>query len=140
MKSPFYSNAVPAVSFCITIILGFVIQTNAQAQDTWHSSTKDEDRPLFTEHFGPEEFAERRAKVYDEIGENSIAVIQGAPSPMGYHHFRQYNEFYYLSGIESPDAYLILDGSNRTATIYLYNRKSGREYGEGKYFHLKMQS
>ncbi len=132
MKVPFYSKAVPAVSFCITIILGFIIQANVQAQDTWHSSTKDEDRPLFTEHFGPEEFAERRAKVYDEIGESSIAVLQGAPSPEGYHHFRQYNEFYYLSGIESPDAYLILDGSSRTATIYLYDRKSGREYGEGK--------
>lgn len=105
----------------------------AQTQESgWHASTKAEDRPLFSQHFSPEEFAERRNKVYDAIGDSGIAVIQGAPTPSGYHHFRQNNEFYYLSGIESPDAYLILNGKNREATVYLYDRKSRREYGEGK--------
>lgn len=114
-------------------ITAVLIPISLQAQsNSWNESTLQEDRPLFTEHFTPEEFANRRAKVYDAIGENAIAVLQGAPAPMGYQQFRQNNEFYYLSGIESPDAYLILNGKTREATVYLYNRKDRREYGEGK--------
>ncbi|MBC7901269.1 MAG: aminopeptidase P family protein [Saprospiraceae bacterium] len=88
--------------------------------------------PLFTNDFPPEEFAQRRAKVFDAIGNNAIAVIQGEPSPRGYTRFRQSNEFYYLSGIEVPHAYLILNGSRRTATLFLPHRNEGRERSEGK--------
>ncbi len=86
----------------------------------------------FTTDFPPEEFAARRAKVYDAIGENGIAIIQGAASPAGYTRFRQSNEFYYLCGVEVPHAYLLLDGATRRATIYLPHRNEGRERGEGK--------
>jgi Xaa-Pro aminopeptidase len=88
--------------------------------------------PLFTPDFPPEEFAARRAKVYDAIGENGIALVQGAASPAGYTRFRQSNEFYYLCGIEVPHAYLLLDGATRRATVYLPHRNEGREHGEGK--------
>ncbi|MBO6584622.1 MAG: aminopeptidase P family protein [Gracilimonas sp.] len=111
----------------------FVFSASLQAQSSsWNQSTLKEDRALFSEHFTPAEFAERRDKVYEAIGEESIAILQGAPSPEGYLDFRQNNEFYYLSGIESPDAFLILNGQTREATVYLYNRKERREYGEGK--------
>ena len=88
--------------------------------------------PFFTPDFPPEEFAQRREKVYDAIGPNAIAVLQGEPGPRGYTRFRQSNEFYYLSGIEVPHAYLILNGARRTATLYLPNRNEGRERSEGK--------
>jgi Xaa-Pro aminopeptidase len=88
--------------------------------------------PLFTTDFPPEEFAARRAKVYDAIGENGVAIIQGAPSPAGYTRFRQSNEFYYLCGIEVPHAYLLLDGAARRTILYLPHRNEGREHGEGK--------
>jgi Xaa-Pro aminopeptidase len=88
--------------------------------------------PLFTTDFPPQEFAERRAKIYDAIGENNLAVIQGASSPVGFVRFRQSNEFYYLSGIEVPHAYLLLDGTQRTAALYLPHRNEGRERSEGK--------
>ncbi len=118
------------------LALGMVLTGCAEAPgsetDTWHASPIEETRPLFTEHFPPEEFAERRDRVYDAIGSDAIAVIQGAPTPMGFVAFRQSNEFYHLTGIESPHAYLILDGADREATLYLANRKEGREYGEGK--------
>jgi Xaa-Pro aminopeptidase len=91
-----------------------------------------EDVPLFTTDFTPQEFAARRARVYDAIGENSLALLQGAPMPSGYVRFRQTNEFYYLSGIETPHAYLLLDGRQRTATLYLPHRNEARERGEGK--------
>lgn len=88
--------------------------------------------PLFTPDFPPEEFAQRRAGVYGAIGESGIAVVQGAPSPSGYTRFRQSNELYYLCGIESPHAYLLLDGGARRASLYLPHRNEGRERNEGK--------
>lgn len=91
-----------------------------------------QDSPLFTSDFPPEEFAARRAKVYAAIGENALAVVQGAPSPEGYTRFRQSNELYYLSGIEVPHAYLVLDGGMKRAALYLPHRNSAREPSEGK--------
>jgi Xaa-Pro aminopeptidase len=88
--------------------------------------------PFFTTDFPPEEFAQRRAKVYDELGSGKIAFVQGAPSPVGFARFRQSNEFYYLCGIESPHAYLLLDGTQRRATLYVPHRNEGRESVEGK--------
>lgn len=88
--------------------------------------------PLFTTDFPPEEFAARRAKVYDAIGNQAFAVLQGAPSRPDYIRFRQNNDFYYLCGIEVPNAYLILDGATKKATLLLPHRNEGRERGEGK--------
>jgi Xaa-Pro aminopeptidase len=86
----------------------------------------------FTTDFPPDEFAQRRSSVYDAIGSGAIALVQGAPSPTGYVRFRQTNQFYYLCGIEVPHAYLLLDGTQRRATLYLPHRNEGRERGEGK--------
>lgn len=86
----------------------------------------------FTTDFPPEEFAARRAEVYKAIGANSLALLQGAPSPSGYTRFRQSNEFYYLCGIEVPHAYLLLDGAVKRTSLYLPHRNEGRERGEGK--------
>jgi Xaa-Pro aminopeptidase len=91
-----------------------------------------QDVPLFTSDFPPEEFAARRAAVYDAIGKEAVAVLQGAPSPVGYTRFRQANEFYYLCGIEVPHAYLLLDGERRRAALYLPHRNEAREKSEGK--------
>ncbi len=88
--------------------------------------------PLFTTDFPSEEFAARRAKVYEAIGSDAFAVVQGAPSPPGYTRFRQSNDFYYLCGVEVPHAYLLLDGGTKKTTLYLPNRSEGREKGEGK--------
>ncbi|HET7712194.1 MAG TPA: Xaa-Pro peptidase family protein [Thermoanaerobaculia bacterium] len=88
--------------------------------------------PLFTPDFPPDEFAARRAKVYEAIGPESLALVQGAPSPAGYVRFRQSNEFYYLSGIEVPHAYLLLDGSRKVTALYLPRRNVARERSEGR--------
>ena len=91
-----------------------------------------QEAPYFTRDFPPEEFAARRARVYDVIGSLALALVQGAPSPVGYVRFRQSNEFYYLCGVETPHAYLLLDGAQRRATLYLPHRNEGRERNEGK--------
>src|SRR5215207_1268149 len=94
--------------------------------------TSAQDIPLFTTDFPPQEFAGRRSKVYDAIGEGGLALVQGAASPAGYVRFRQTNEFYYLCGVEVPHAYLLLNGAQRTATLYLPHRNEARERSEGK--------
>ncbi len=96
------------------------------------TASAQEGVPLFTSDFPPQEFEARRAKVYAAIGENGLAVVQGAPAPVGYTRFRQTNEFYYLTGIEVPHAYVLLDGAEKSATIYLPHRNEPRERSEGK--------
>ncbi|MGE0553954.1 MAG: aminopeptidase P N-terminal domain-containing protein [Gemmatimonadales bacterium] len=91
-----------------------------------------EGRPLFTTDFPAEEFATRRMAVARAIGPDAVALLQGAPSPSGYTRFRQSNDFYYLSGIESPGAYLLIQGGSGRATLYLPHRNPARERGEGK--------
>ncbi|MFN0181911.1 MAG: aminopeptidase P N-terminal domain-containing protein [Gemmatimonadales bacterium] len=82
--------------------------------------------------FSREELAARRARVLDAIGPRGIAIVQGATGEPGFSVFRQSNDFYYLSGVESPHAYLLLHGRTRRATLYLPRRDEERERGEGK--------
>jgi Xaa-Pro aminopeptidase len=85
----------------------------------------------FQTDFPVDEFVARRQKVFDAIGPQAIAVIQGAPGVDGFKVFRQSNEFYYLSGLESPHAYLVLDGRSRRATLYLSHRNEALERSTG---------
>ena len=96
------------------------------------SAFAQEGVPLFTKDFTPEEFAQRRNKVYEAIGANALALVQGMPKPTGSIGFRQSNEFYYLCGIEVPHAYLLLEGAARRASLYLLHRNEARERVDGK--------
>ncbi len=82
--------------------------------------------------FPPEEFKARWAKVYDAIGREAVAAVAGAPLTNGYQLPRQSNTFYYLSGIETPGAYLVLDGRSRRAILHLPPRNERLERAEGK--------
>ena len=73
---------------------------------------------LYQTDFPPEEYQTRWDKLFDRIGDNAIAIIQGSPESIG-SLFRQSNQFYYLCGIETPHSYLLLDGKNRRVTLYL---------------------
>lgn len=91
-----------------------------------------QEKHYYQTDFSIDEFNARRAKVYDAIGNNAIAVVQGARGLAGFTVFRQSNEFYYLCGVESAHAYLLLNGRSRKTTLYLPHRDAGREEGEGK--------
>ena len=119
--------------FCLTALTAILLCTAGYGQSyEWNTSKEAEEKPLFSTHFSVDEFASRQAKVFDAIGEKAIAVLQGAPSAAGYLPFWQNNEFYYLSGISSPHAYLILHGPTKSTLLYLKQRDERREYGEGK--------
>ena len=75
-------------------------------------------------YFTPDDFAKRRAKVLEQIGDG-IAILHGAELPEGYVQFRQDNNFFYLTGVEIPNAKLILDGKEKTAILFVPDRMSG---------------
>ncbi|MEE3373331.1 MAG: aminopeptidase P N-terminal domain-containing protein [Planctomycetota bacterium] len=78
------------------------------------------------------EFRERRSRVYEAIGPDAIAVLRGMPASGAFDLFRQHNDFYYLSGLEVPHAYLLLDGRKRESTLYLPPRDPHHERSEGR--------
>ena len=105
-----------------TVCLLFATQLTSFAQEKHYYQTD----------FSIVDFQERRSQIFEAIGNNSIALIQGAASIAGFKVFRQTNTFYYLCGLESEHAYLLLNGKTKTSTIYLPNRDKERERSQGK--------
>jgi len=91
-----------------------------------------ETEPYHQTDFPAEEFQSRWATVFDKIGNQAVAVLQGVPQTNGFIFPRQSNDFYYLSGIETPGSYLLLDGSTRKTSLYLPPRNLRTEAAEGK--------
>ena len=82
--------------------------------------------------FPADEFRARHARVFEQIGANALAAVQGVGQTKGFTYPRQHNTFYYLSGIETPGAYLLLDGRTKRVTIYLPARNRRLEAAEGR--------
>lgn len=89
----------------------------------------------------PETLQARRAKVMEAMG-TGVAILGSAAvrsiEPHGPHpqdsDFRQDNDFFYLTGLETPDSWLVLiageDGS-REARLFLPERDTARERWTG---------
>ncbi|MEI7899519.1 MAG: aminopeptidase P N-terminal domain-containing protein [bacterium] len=75
--------------------------------------------PYYQKCFEAEEFKRRHAHMYEALGRESVAVLKGAGPSAGFEIFRQTNDFFYLTGVEVPQAYLLLDGRTRNAILYL---------------------
>ena len=73
------------------------------------------------ETFDKAEFAARRAKVFEKIGDGTAIVFANEKHlyPL---KFRQAPDFFYLTGIEEPDAILLLVGGANKRT-FLFARK-----------------
>ena len=73
------------------------------------------------EKFNKEEFANRRAALFEQISDG-IAVVYGeeeGPAPV---KFRQAPDFYYLTGIEDPGAIAVFNGMTKKWTVFAYPR------------------
>ncbi len=88
--------------------------------------------PWYQTDFPPQEFEARWTKLFDRIGGDAIAIVQGAPLTNGFVYPRQTNEFYYLCGVETPGSYILLDGRDRRVTLYLPPRNRRLESAEGR--------
>ena len=86
----------------------------------------------FTDAFPPEEFAARRAKVMTSIGDG-VAILQGTTERRGESPLRQSNQFFYLTGVVEPRAFLVIDGRARKSTLFLVPRTPQRERAIGPY-------
>ena len=91
---------------------------------------------LWSQHyqvdFPPEEFKSRWESVFEQIGDEAVAVAQGFPLSNGFIIPRQTNAFYYLSGIETPHSYILLDGRDKKVTLYMPPRNERLERSEGR--------
>lgn len=105
----------------LSLALLFFLATPVFAQAPHHQT-----------HFPPEEFQARWQKLFGQIGDRAVAIVQGVSLARGFNFPRQSNEFYYLSGIETPGAYLLLDGRTRKTTLFLPPRNERLERSEGK--------
>ena len=94
------------------------------------AGTRAQAPPLFTESLPRDEFAARRARVFEAIGD-SVAVIEGATEYPAYVRFRQNNQFFYLTGVEVPRAIALLDGRTKQTTLFLQPRNEAAERMEG---------
>lgn len=69
------------------------------------------------------EYRQRRKLVMAEIGsgsgEGGVVVLQGAPKETAHTRFRQVNDVMYLCPIETPHAYLVLDGRDGSSHLFL---------------------
>jgi Xaa-Pro aminopeptidase len=95
MKKP---NAIARVSFLLVLSI----------------STASAAGPLF---FDKAEYAARRQKLMDKVPDGA-AIVLGSTPATGFLEYFQNNDFLYLTGIEIPNAALIVDGRARTSAIY----------------------
>ncbi len=87
-------------------------------------------QPVFTDSLPKEEFAERRAKLMQKIGDG-IAIIQGTAETGNSLKFRQNNQFFYLTGVEVPRAILLVDGKTKKSMLFVPARDERKERSEG---------
>lgn len=67
--------------------------------------------------FNKAEYAARRARLMEAIGEGT-AVFLGAQTPSSDVAFRQGHDFFYMSGVEIPDAILVVDGQRKESVLF----------------------
>ncbi len=67
--------------------------------------------------FDRAEYAARRIRLMDKIPDG-VAIILGATTPSGDREFRQGHDFAYFTGVEIPNAYLIIDGLRRESLLF----------------------
>ena len=90
-------------------------------------------QPVFRDSFPPEEFAARRARVFEKIGDG-IAILEGTTERPGEQPFRQSNQFFYLTGVSEPRAIAVLDGRTKETLLFLLPKVASdtdSKYGPG---------
>lgn len=84
---------------------------------------------LFAGIFPQEEYAARRARMMEKIPDGA-AIIFGAKSRVNYNEYYQNNDFMYFTGVEVPDAVLIIDGVRKESILfYTISDREARNLG-----------
>ncbi len=85
---------------------------------------------MFATALKPEDFARRRARLMDRMGEGTVAVLPAATETVRnrdvHHPFRQDSDFQYLTGFPEPEAVAVL-APGREAPFILFCRERDPE-------------
>ena len=84
----------------------------------------------FQKDFSADELRSRRNRVMASM-ESGIAVVASSTDVPGFDSVRQSNDFYYLTGVEVPHAYLTMDASTGRSVLYLPPRDAKHEASDG---------
>jgi Xaa-Pro aminopeptidase len=79
--------------------------------------------------FDKAEYAARRGRLMEKIAD-AAAVFLGATTPAGDYEFRQGHDFLYFTGVEVPDAFLIVDGTRKESVLF-FTMDENTADGEG---------
>ncbi len=104
-------------------------QTPAKAQEPLALARLGDGKPVCG--LGKDFHAGRRAALMAEVGAE-LLVFRGLPGPRENLAFRQDKNFWYLTGIESPDAALVLDGKGEKTILFLPEQNLGTEIWNGE--------
>ena len=79
--------------------------------------------------FPSQEYASRRARLMEKIPDG-VAIVLGAKTRVGYNEYYQNNDFTYFTGVEVPDAILIVDGVHKESILfYTISEREARNHG-----------
>jgi Xaa-Pro aminopeptidase len=104
-------------------------QAPAKAQEPLALARLGDGKPVCG--LGKDFHAGRRAALMAKVGAE-LLVFRGLPGPRENLAFRQDKNFWYLTGIESPDAALVLDGKSEKTILFLPEQDLGTEIWNGE--------
>ena len=67
--------------------------------------------------FNKKEYAARRSRLMEKLSDGA-AVFLGAASPANDYEFRQGHDFFYFTGVEIPDAFLVVDAVRKESVLF----------------------
>jgi Xaa-Pro aminopeptidase len=76
--------------------------------------------------------AGRRALLRERLGSSGFVLLRGLPETRDYTEFRQDKVFWYLTGIESPGATLLMDLTSGLELLFLPHGNPSKEFWEGE--------
>ena len=82
---------------------------------------------------GKDFHAGRRAALLDTV-EEGVFVFRGLPETRGYTPFHQDKVFWYLTGVESPNAALVMDKASGRQVLFLPEIPEWQEMWEGEFW------
>jgi Xaa-Pro aminopeptidase len=85
---------------------------------------------------GKEFHAGRRAALRDAL-KQGVLLCRGLPDTRDYLHFQQDKVFWYLTGVESPSATLLMDLDSGREILFLPDANTGKESWEGEMWDAK---
>jgi len=93
---------------------------------------KDTDSSLSSQYFSAEEYQQRRARVFDAMGENAILILLSEEEKIRNDDvewpFRQDQNLLYLTGLNTPDTRLVMIKNGRQQHALLFHQLDNPDY------------